>query len=81
MKQIQKSFRYIVTFLLAVSLPLQTLSACQSRRENASAATMHLTKTEGTVLVADENAASVKPMESLGLYDGYQVATEIDSHA
>ncbi|MCI9488027.1 MAG: hypothetical protein HFI64_13895 [Lachnospiraceae bacterium] len=30
MKQIQKSFRYIVTFLLAVSLPLQMLSACQN---------------------------------------------------
>ena len=81
MKQTQKSFYYIVTFLLAVSLPLQTLSACQGRQKNASATTMHLTKTEGTVQVADENAVSVKPMESLGLYDGYQVATEIDSHA
>ena len=75
-----KSFCRITVLLLSVSIAARTLSACGSHSENTAAA-MHLTKTEGVVQVADQDGSAVEPMESLGLYDGYQVATKTESYA
>ena len=47
----------------------------------ASAASMFLRKTEGTVAVADAEGADVAPEENLGLYSGYTVGTEEESYA
>lgn len=61
---------------LALSL---LLSACGGGKENA-AATIHLIKTEGTVEVDDVAGKSVKPIENLGLFSGYALATLADSY-
>ena len=47
----------------------------------ASAASMFLRKTEGTVAVSDAEGADVAPEENLGLYSGYTVGTEAESYA
>ena len=47
----------------------------------ASAATMFLRKTEGTVAVADGEGADIAPAENLGLYSGYTVGTRAESFA
>lgn len=47
----------------------------------ASAATMFLRKTEGTVQVSDAEGQRVEPAENLGLYSGYAVGTQGQSYA
>lgn len=62
---------------LALLLSLCIVSGCG----NASAASMHLRKTEGTVSVSDGEGQSVAPADNLGLYSGYGVDTEAESYA
>lgn len=47
----------------------------------ASATSMHLKKTQGTVGVSDGEGKEVAPRENLGLYSGYQVGTQAESYA
>ena len=47
----------------------------------ASAASIHLRKTEGTVGVADGGGKAVELRENLGLYSGYGVDTRSESYA
>ena len=62
---------------LALSLAL-LLTSCSG---GASATTMHLRKTEGTVGVSDGEGKDVAPREDLGLYSGYGVETQAESYA
>lgn len=62
---------------LALSLAL-VLTSCGG---GASATSMHLRKTEGTVGVSDGEGKDVTPKENLGLYSGYQVGTQAESYA
>lgn len=67
------------TRLTALGLALALLlTSCGG---GASAATMHLRKTEGTVAVSDSEGKDVAPRENLGLYSGYQVGTQAESYA
>lgn len=61
--------------LLAVSF---LFTACGS---NPKAATMHLTRTDGSVNVFDESKKTISPTENLGLYSGYRIDTLEASYA
>ena len=65
--------------ILALTLALSLLLA--SCGGGASATTMHLRKTEGTVGVSDGEGKGVEPREDLGLYSGYGVDTSSESYA
>ena len=62
---------------LALSLAL-LLTSCGG---GASATSMHLRKTEGTVGVSDSEGKELTPKSNLGLYSGYQVGTQEKSYA
>ena len=62
---------------LALSLAL-LLTSCGG---GASATSMHLRKTEGTVGVSDGEGKDVTPKDNLGLYSGYGVDTQAESYA
>ena len=62
---------------LALSLAL-LLTSCGG---GASATSMHLRKTEGTVDVSDGEGKELTPKGNLGLYSGYQVGTQAESYA
>lgn len=62
---------------LALSLAL-LLTSCGG---GASATSMHLRKTEGTVDVSDGEGKEVAAKDNLGLYSGYQVGTWEKSYA
>ncbi len=62
---------------LALSLAL-LLTSCSG---GASATSMHLRKTEGTVGVSDGEGKELTPKSNLGLYSGYQVGTQEKSYA
>ncbi len=62
---------------LALSLAL-LLTSCAG---GASATTMHLRKTEGSVGVSDGEGKELTPKDNLGLYSGYQVETQAESYA
>ena len=47
----------------------------------ATATSMHLKKTEGTVAVSDSEGKTVAPRKDLGLYSGYGVNTQTESYA
>lgn len=73
----KKLYRHSLALLPALLSALCLISGCG----NASAASMHLRKTEGTVSVSDAEGQSVAPAENLGLYSGYGVGTEAESYA
>ena len=81
MKQKRYFCRPVWALFLIVSQLLSacTFSACGS--SDVKATTMHLSKTEGNVTVADNRGSDLEPQEQLGLYDGYQVATQAESYA
>ena len=62
---------------LALSLAL-LLTSCGG---GASATSMHLRKTEGTVGVSDGEGKDITAKDDLGLYSGYQVGTQEKSYA
>ena len=65
--------------ILALTLALSLLlTACGG---GASATTMRLRKTEGTVGVSDDGGKDVAPRDDLGLYSGYGVDTQTESYA
>ena len=65
--------------ILALTLALSLLlTACGG---GASATTMRLKKTEGTVGVSDGEGKDVEPRDDLGLYSGYGVDTQTESYA
>ena len=65
--------------ILALTLALSLLlTACGG---GASAVTMRLKKTEGTVGVSDNGGKDVTPREDLSLYSGYRVDTQTESYA
>lgn len=71
--------RKTTTRLTALALFLALLlTSCGG---GASATSMHLRKTEGTVGVSDGEGKDVTPKENLGLYSGYQVGTQAESYA
>ena len=65
-------------FLLALSILLSLAACCGN---NATAATMHLRRTEGTVSVSDGEGKNVPVLNNLGLYSGYDVGTQSASYA
>ena len=66
---------------LALSLALSLALLLTSCGGGASATSMHLRKTEGTVGVSDGEGKKLTPKENLGLYSGYQVGTQAESYA
>ena len=68
-----------ISFLLALALLLTSCGGGSGAA--ATAATMHLRRTEGTVSVADSEGKSVKPTKDLGLFSGYGVDTQAESYA
>lgn len=62
-------------------LTLALLILLTSCGGGASATTMHLRKTEGTVDVSDGEGKGVELLENLGLYSGYGVDTSSESYA
>ena len=74
---IQNQARRCAAALLAVML---LLTAC-GVNSTATAATMHLRRSEGEVSVSDDGGKDVEPRENLGLYSGYEVGTRSASYA
>lgn len=70
-----------ISFLLALALLLTSCGGGSGAAVTATAATMHLRRTEGTVSVADGEGKSVKPTKDLGLFSGYGVDTQAESYA
>ena len=70
-----------ISFLLALALLLTSCGGGSGAADTATAATMHLRRTEGTVSVADGEGKSVKPTKDLGLFSGYGVDTQAESYA
>lgn len=68
---------YIPILLLSFSL---LLASC-GQKDDASATTMRLRKTEGKVRVNDNQDKDVEAREDLGLYSGYTVKTKTESYA
>jgi len=67
----------LTTRLAALALSLSLLlTSCAG---GASATTMHLRKTEGSVGVSDGEGKDVEPRDDLGLYSGYGVETQAKS--
>jgi len=62
---------------LVLSLAL-LLTSCGG---GATATSMHLKKTEGSVAVSDGEGKAVAPKKDLGLYSGYGVGTQAESYA
>ncbi len=71
----KKPFTRLTALALSLSL---LLTSCGG---GASATSMHLRKTEGTVGVSDGEGKDVTPRENLGLYSGYGVETQAESYA
>lgn len=67
--------------MLSLALALAMCLGLISCGGGASAATMHLRKTEGTVGVSDGDGKEVETREELGLYSGYGVDTSSESYA
>lgn len=68
--------------ILALVLALSVLGAsCANDSGAPQAAAMHLTRAEGTVAVSDAAGKDIPAAENLGLYSGYQVATQSSSYA
>lgn len=72
--------RKITACLLSVSLIASMCSGCGGAAK-AAATLIRLMRSEGSVSIADGDGKDVKPEENLGLYSGYQVATEKASFA
>ena len=72
----------LAAMLLAavMTVGLLPLSAC-SGGQNTTATTMHLRRTEGTVVVSDGGGKDVPLLDNLGLYSGYGVGTQSVSYA
>ena len=68
----------ILSFALTLSL-LLSLAACGGN--DATAATMHLRRAEGTVSVSDGDGKDVPVLDNLGLYSGDGVGTQSASYA
>ena len=64
--------------LLALLMAFALLFPACNKME---AATMNLMKAEGTVAVADDKGQDVPIVENLGLYSGYDMATQLSSYA
>lgn len=63
---------------LLIAAALLTCISCGKENE---ATTMKLIKTEGTVGVDDAKGKSLKLIENMGLYSGYDVGTQTESYA
>lgn len=80
-------FQRLISLLLILSMAFTLALGCAGcsgtadGAGSASAASMFLRKTEGTVAVADAEGVDVAPAENLGLYSGYTVGTEAESYA
>ena len=64
---------------LLLAAALLFLAACSG--PSATAATMHLRRTEGTVSVSDSSGKSLPALNNLSLYSGYGVGTSSASYA
>ena len=78
--------RGLAAFLCAVLLltacgPAEGVSSEGAVTESVTATTMYLTKSEGSVGLTDEGGTELEPVEQMGLYSGYQVATRMASYA
>ena len=65
----RKKHLWLSTLFLAAAF------LCMACGNGTEAATMHLTRTEGSVNVFDEAEKSLAPAENLGLYSGYRIHT------
>ncbi len=72
----KKLFSLLLVLSMAVSLAVPAGAA-----EDATAATMRLESTEGTVTVKNSSGLSVKQQNKMRLYDGYSVKTAAKSYA
>ena len=63
----KKPFAQSTAVVLSLAL---LLTSCGG---GATATSMHLKKTEGTVAVSDSEGKTVSPRKDLGLYSGYGV--------
>ena len=71
----KKPFARSTAVVLSLAL---LLTSCGG---GATATSMHLKKTEGTVAVSDSEGKTVSPRKDLGLYSGYGVETQAKSYA
>ena len=69
-----------VSFLMALLL-LWNLTIPAAAAEEATAATLRLEKTEGTVKVSNAAGKNVSITDGMRLYSGYTIATEKDGYA
>lgn len=69
-----------VSFLMALLL-LWNLTLPAAAAEEATAATLRLEKTEGTVKVSNAAGKNVSITDGMRLYSGYTIATEKDGYA
>ncbi len=75
----RQHYQRILSLLLALALSLTWVP--EALAESATAATMQLMKTEGTVDVSNSRGRSISMMERMRLYNGYQVETQEASYA
>lgn len=64
-----------------LSLAIMTAGTVEALAADGVAATMRLTKTEGTVQVSSSSGKSISLIKNMRLYNGYQVETEEKSYA
>ncbi len=70
----------LISLLLVLSMAV-SLAVPAGAAEDATAATMRLESTEGTVTVKNASGLSVKQKNKMRLYDGYSVKTAAKSYA
>lgn len=79
MYRIRRNYR--IGALLAILTLLLTLVPAVLAAETASASTMQLTRTEGTVSAANASGRSVSIREKMRIYNGYTITTAAKSYA
>lgn len=67
--------------LLAVLCLMSSLTLPALAAESATATTLRLTSTEGTVTLTNQNGKSLSQREDMKLYNGYTVTTDAASYA
>ena len=77
----RRRYRQIAAVILSVCMVCSNVTLARGEEAAASASTLRLTKTEGTVSVTNQNGRSLPVFADMQLYSGYQAATQEASYA
>lgn len=77
----RRRYRQIAAVILSVCMVCSNVTLARGEEAAASASTLRLTKTEGTVSATNQNGRSLPVFADMQLYSGYQAATQEASYA